>query len=498
MRVAPDAVLRWTALSVALGTLTIAGPVAAQLAPDAGTPAEVAPADGDSTEAAPTGDEEPPSEAIEAPALEPGADEQTGIEGRVVAGDTEQGLPDAPVLIEGRGRVRSVLTDERGAYRLALPPGRYIVRSYFDMYHGASLPGVQVPRGRVVEANLTLDPIEAEDIVVEDMEVVYRADTSSALAQQNLRRETVGAVDAISAAEISRNGDSNAAAAARRVVGVTVDSGNMLVVRGLGGRYSAVLMNGVLLPSTDPDNPGVQLDIFPVNLLSSMSISKTFRPDLPGSWAGGIMELGTRAFPDRLTLQLRASLGVNTLSTFRDRLDYDGGRLDFLGFDDGTRRMPAGVPGEQLVNTNGTFTRAQITEFGKLFPNVWQYQRRAALPNGSLGLTFGNTHRLGHDVRLGYLFSFDYNSYQRRTTGLLRPDVQIAAPGAAPPCDDPRGRLCEESRYAIETGQLQVFWGTLANVSLAVGDDHEITALSFFNRNTTDSTTLRSVFLNSV
>src|SRR5690606_26921230 len=125
-----------------------------------------------------------------------------------VAGDTGAGLADAPVLVEGRGRVRPVITDAEGAYQLFLPPGRYTVRSYFDLYHGARLPGVQVTRGRMVEANLTLDPIVADDAGVEEMEVVYRADTSSAIAQQNLRRATVGAVDAISSAEISRSGDS--------------------------------------------------------------------------------------------------------------------------------------------------------------------------------------------------------------------------------------------------------------------------------------------------
>ena len=73
--------------------------------------------------------------------------------------------------------------------------------------------------------------------------------------------------------------------------------GQFLVVRGLGGRYTSVRLNNVPLPSTDPDMPGVQMDLFPSSLLSSLTIEKTFRAELPANFAGGTMNM-KQAFPE--------------------------------------------------------------------------------------------------------------------------------------------------------------------------------------------------------
>ncbi len=491
MRLAPEAAVRWIAPSFALSILLSAPVAFAQgSAPDAGTEAE-SDADAD-TDADTDADAE-----AEAPVLEPGADAQTGIRGRIVAGDTQRGLEGAPVLVEGRGGVRPVMTAPDGSYQLFLPPGRYSIRSYFDLYHGAQLGGVQVTRGRFTDASLTLDPITEDDAGVEEMEVAYRADTSSAIAQQNLRREQIGASDAVSAREIGRSGDSSASAAARRVVGVTVDNDNFLVVRGLGGRYSSVTLNGVLLPGTDPDRPGVQLDIFPTALLDSLQIYKTFRPDLPGTWAGGLMAIGTRSFPEERTLQLKLSAGYDTISTFQDRLDYDGGSRDWLGFDDGTRRLPDGFPEDDLLPVGSAYTRDERNAFGRMLSDVWAFERRRALPNLGLGATFGNSHRWGDQRRLGYLFTINYSSYESRRVGVLRPDPEVFPEGTPTDCPDPVGPICPQSSYSQEVGQLDVLWGTLATASLQLGPDHELTALGFFNRSATDTTTYRTGFHDS-
>ncbi|TFH29408.1 MAG: carboxypeptidase regulatory-like domain-containing protein, partial [Myxococcales bacterium] len=59
--------------------------------------------------------------------LEPGADKETGVQGQVVSRRPKKVLPDAPVLAKGEddGKLRSTITDERGRYRLYLPPGKY-------------------------------------------------------------------------------------------------------------------------------------------------------------------------------------------------------------------------------------------------------------------------------------------------------------------------------------------------------------------------------------
>src|SRR5687767_6475156 len=76
--------------------------------------------------------------------LEAGADRETGIAGRVLDRRNNRGLAEAPVVVQGGGRTRTVFTDAQGGFRALLPPGQYTVRSYFDLYHGARIDGVPV------------------------------------------------------------------------------------------------------------------------------------------------------------------------------------------------------------------------------------------------------------------------------------------------------------------------------------------------------------------
>ncbi len=92
----------------------------------------------------------------------------------------------------------------------------------------------------------------------------------------------------MSAQEIARAPDAAASDAVRRVVGVSIADGRYAVVRGLGGRYVNAMLNGVPLPPTDPDVPGVQLDLFPASLLTSLSVVKSFMPELPGDLGGRV------------------------------------------------------------------------------------------------------------------------------------------------------------------------------------------------------------------
>ena len=74
-------------------------------------------------------------------------DAETGIEGRILDSETGEGLVDAPVIARGRGATHTAITIEGGRFLLPLPPGRYVLRSYYELYHGARLDRVRVRAG---------------------------------------------------------------------------------------------------------------------------------------------------------------------------------------------------------------------------------------------------------------------------------------------------------------------------------------------------------------
>ncbi|MCB0379383.1 MAG: TonB-dependent receptor, partial [Bdellovibrionales bacterium] len=142
----------------------------------------------------------------------------------------------------------------------------------------------------------------------------------------------------------AKTGDSDAAASLSRVTGLTLKEGKYIYVRGLGERYSATLFNGVALPSPDPSRRVVPLDLFPVQFLESMVVQKSYSPDMPGQFGGGVVMLQTKSLPEKFFV--KASIGQSFYSNLNEIKTYQGGSTDWMGVDDGGRKLPPNTTGE--------------------------------------------------------------------------------------------------------------------------------------------------------
>src|SRR5262249_18982740 len=156
-------------------------------------------------------------------------------------------------------------------------------------------------------------------------------------------------------------------------------------------RYSIALLNGVPIPSPDPDLPTAPLDIFPAALLANLNVAKTFSPDMPGNFAGGALMIETRDFPTKFTLKLRVGTGADTESTFQKIYQYPGGSLDFLGYDNGNRKLPSAVPRDRPVDDRYFPTEQDRLNIGDHFRNNWDLVRSNALPDLRLAATVGDS-----------------------------------------------------------------------------------------------------------
>ena len=403
----------------------------------------------------------------------------SGLRGRISDKRSGKPIAGAPVVVQGGGQTENAVTDAAGVYRMALPPGSYVVRSYFDMYHGVRVSGVEVPAGEIIEVSIALPRIdEQRDVQVEELEIPYRADTTTAAAQDQLRQAGGGIGEGLGAKQMSQSGASDAGSAAARVVGVTIDS-SQLVIRGLGGRYTRVLLNGIPVPSVDPDVPGVDLDLFPTSVIDSLNISKAFLPDIPADFAGGVMEIKSVSFPRRFVLELELSTGFDSQSTFRQRLDYKGGRHDKKGFDDGRRALPGVFPRDRSLALEPDPQRRY--DIARSLRPSWQYYDKAAWPKLGVDFTVGNSRKFGRQNRFGYLVTAGYSYDSVRRLGVSRPNPQVVS----------ESQLVENNRFDAETGTDEVQLSALATASLDLGIDHSMTVLSLFNRNVSDQTSLQ-------
>lgn len=151
-------------------------------------------------------------------------------------------------------------------------------------------------------------------------------------------------LNTLSKKQMSITGSSNAADAVKNVSGVNVQGGKYVYVRGLSDRYSLVTLNGIALPSLDPNKNSVQMDLIPSNVIDNILVFKTFTPDLPGNFTGGLVDVNTSDFPDSLALNFNYSIGYRSLSNLNSNFTgQKSSSTDWLDYDDGSRNRPSFV-----------------------------------------------------------------------------------------------------------------------------------------------------------
>lgn len=193
----------------------------------------------------------------------------------------------------------------------------------------------------------------------------------------------------------------------RRVTGVSLEGGKNVVVRGLGDRYTKIILNSVEIPGLDPDRNSVQMDIFPTNIIDNVVVYKTFSPNLPGDFSGGIVDIVTKDFPEKKTFGASISLGYNPNMHFKNNfLKYNSSSTDWLGFDDGTRALPFY---KNIVLPDPSLKSPALESATKSFTKELASSESMNNLNKSISLSYGDqkTYSKGS---LGYIFAINYNN----------------------------------------------------------------------------------------
>jgi hypothetical protein len=166
-------------------------------------------------------------------------------------------------------------------------------------------------------------------------EVTVRADRIV-----DVQQAATEVVSLLTAEDISRTGEGDIAGALSFVPGLSVVGGGFVFVRGLGDRYSLALLNGSPLPSPEPLRRAVPLDLFPTGVVASSLVQKTYSPNYPGEFGGGVINLTTLAIPVMPFLKLGVGASANTQTTGQRGYHYYGSGADWTGFDRGARSTP--------------------------------------------------------------------------------------------------------------------------------------------------------------
>ncbi|MCG8308616.1 MAG: outer membrane beta-barrel protein [Cytophagales bacterium] len=238
------------------------------------------------------------------------------LTGKIVDEETGEELIGATVQIVETGG--GAITDLYGNYLLQLDPGTYTLNISYVSYAAQKIEHVVVEAGNTKEINVTM----STDIQLEEIVIQAEAIMDNDVGLLKLQKKALAVQDGITSAEISRVGASDAAESMTYVTGAAIEGGKYMVMRGLGDRYSIVQMNGITMPSADPYRNSVSMDLIPASMIENVTTIKTFVPDKPASFTGGLVDVTTRSLPSDFYLNIDVSTTYNTVSSLRD---------DFLG-----------------------------------------------------------------------------------------------------------------------------------------------------------------------
>ncbi len=396
------------------------------------------------------------------------AEEAGVISGTIIDGETGVGVLGATIRLLGSEEVTS--TDVNGAFRIPSEPGSAVLRVSAPGHRTTRLDQIEVKSGRTAIVNAAVQPVTQGEI--EMLEVTATAASSNAAAGLLTRMAADSVQDIIGQADIRMSPDSNAAEIVQRMPAITIRE-DFIYVRGMGERYSTALLNGSRLPSTDPNKRVVPLDLFPSDFIESISIVKSYSPELPGDFAGGLVDIAIESRPPEFQASLGVATGVNTNSTFQDFETYPGcGPGDALGMG-GCRNLP-GAFGNQTI---GNPPPEQGAALSGTLPNQWTpYSETAPMDfgfEGSMGNSWGP---------FGMNVSASWANRYRSQSEINREYINAGTP------EEPDIVIGDDfvyDRYAYETEL-----GALLTMGYDIDDENLIESRTLYNRSSDDEVLL--------
>jgi hypothetical protein len=366
-----------------------------------------------------------------------------------------------------------------GNYSIAIPAGKYVIVFSFTGYAEKEVADVEVKAGEVTNLDILLEAKKTTglgDVVVKGQKRTARMETVNSLIQFQKNTNTVASV--VSAEAIRRSPDRNTGEVLKRTPGASLIDGKFLVVRGLADRYNQAMLNGILLTSTEPDRKTFSFDIIPSSMIDNIIINKAFVPEMPGEWAGGLIQVNTKDFPTKNFFNIQIGSGFNTQTVGKDFYKQKTGGLDWLGIDNGYRNVPAPYA---TKNQFRLLDPADKTAIGKAMNNDWMATAGNVSPNMTLQMNGGFSGTL-FGKKIGGTLGINYSRNNRLLKMLNQDNVIDGSGGFSIP-----NNSFNDDRYNQETTL-----GALAGFTMQLNSRNKVSVKSMVNVNTNSYTIARN------
>jgi outer membrane receptor protein involved in Fe transport len=323
-----------------------------------------------------------------------------------------------------------------------------------------------------------VSPTQESDEAIEEVVVKVSRLKGTANAVIEERKNQAFVADILGAEQIARTGDSDAAAALRRVTGLTLVDGKFIYVRGLGERYSSTQLNGAAVPSPDPTRTVIPLDLFPSSIIESLSVQKSYSPSMPAHFGGGNVDIRLKSIPSTFVFNIAGNVGGSSENS-NNGLTYEGGGDDWYGLDDGTRQAPKALRTLwKNYDALGDLSQEENRVIAADLYKDYDPQSEDPIPDFGLDMTIGNRFDSDSgDFRYGFLTALSYDNEWQVSEEFEGQDFALQA--------DESYKLVRGFDDVIST-EHSVRWSGMFNFGVEYLRDHKIDFSSTILHDTRD------------
>jgi hypothetical protein len=343
------------------------------------------------------------------------------IKGVIRDSKTKETLIGTSIVMEGT--TIGVSTDLDGKFSLTVASGTYSLKITYISYKSKLINDVKVENGKTTDLGVIY--LEEDAQMLEGVTIKERKKTDTELSMISSIQTSKLVVSGITKEQISRSLDKDAAEVIRRVPGVTIMDGRYVIVRGLKERYNSVWLNQAPTPSYESDSRAFSFDVIPSGALDRLMIYKTPAPELPADFAGASIQIFTKNLPDKNQITIGYKAGYRIGTTFEDFYSYQGGKTDWLGFDDGTRSLPDYYPSTEEIyalrnkedlglpadQTSALFAArdSKLEATGESLNKIWSSEKKTAPLDHSFDLEFTRRFDKGK-IKAGNITALTYRN----------------------------------------------------------------------------------------
>jgi TonB-dependent receptor len=405
------------------------------------------------------------------------------IKGKIKDEKTGEGIIGGNVIIEGTAIGAS--TDVDGNYIIPkVKAGKYNIQITYVSYKTKVIPNVEVYPDQITVLNTGIeeDALELESVTITTK---GHSDTEISIVSEIKTSQLV--VVGISAQQISMSQDRDAAQVVKRIPGVTILNNKFVNVRGLSERYSTVLLNGVIAPSTEVDSRAFAFDLIPSNMIDRMLVYKSGGADLTGDFAGAVINIATKSVIDENELSVNFTTGFRAGTTFENFNTERGSNTDWLGFDNNYRSLPSSFPSNNLSvytkDLSSFRNRTTIANAGTSLNNNWAAIQGTAAPDLRTTINFSKSGSIGK-MKLGNTTSLSFSNTRQR---LQQENYYYEAYNSQVGTNPSRRYIYRDNRDATNARI-----GVISNFILQVNPSHIFEFRNLYNQQGTSQVTART------